>query len=120
MMRPHKIMRIAILSSGSGWHVQDLQRAARELGHEASSIDFRQVQASSGFEADSFEGFDAALVRTMPPGSLEQVVFRMDILHRLQARGLAGLNPATAVEACVDKYLATAKLERAGLQVPPR
>jgi ribosomal protein S6--L-glutamate ligase len=55
----------------------------------------------------------------MPPGSLEQVVFRMDVLHRLQARGVAILNPPAAVEACVDKYLATAKLEAAGLLVPP-
>ena len=64
-------------------------------------------------------GFDAVLVRTMPPGSLEQVVFRMDLLHRLQARGVRVLNPPRAVEICVDKYLATACLEAAGLRVPP-
>ena len=55
----------------------------------------------------------------MPPGSLEQVVFRMDLLHRLQARGVRVLNPPRAVEICVDKYLATALLEAAGLRVPP-
>src|SRR5262249_30427728 len=54
-----------------------------------------------------------------PPGSLEQVVFRMDLLHRLQARGVIVVNPPAAVEACVDKYLATARLEAAGLRVPP-
>ena len=32
---------------------------------------------------------DAVLVRTMPPGSLEQVVFRMDVLARLAAAGHA-------------------------------
>jgi ribosomal protein S6--L-glutamate ligase len=55
----------------------------------------------------------------MPPGSLEQVVFRMDVLHRLQARGIPVLNPPAAVETCVDKYLASARLEAAGLRVPP-
>ena len=55
----------------------------------------------------------------MPPGSLEQVVFRMDLLHRLQARASRVLNPPRAVEICVDKYLATARLEAAGLPVPP-
>jgi ribosomal protein S6--L-glutamate ligase len=55
----------------------------------------------------------------MPPGSLEQVVFRMDLLHRLQSRGLAVLNPPAALETCVDKYLASARLEQAGLRVPP-
>ena len=69
--------------------------------------------------AGSLAGFDAVLVRTMPPGSLEQVVFRMDLLHRLQARGVRVLNPPRAVEICVDKYLATALLEAAGLRVPP-
>src|SRR5207248_10840341 len=64
-------------------------------------------------------GFDAAVVGTMPPGSLEQVVFRMDVLHRLEARGVPVLNPPRALEACVDKYLATARLGAAGLPVPP-
>jgi ribosomal protein S6--L-glutamate ligase len=55
----------------------------------------------------------------MPPGSLEQVVFRMDVLHRLQGRGIRVLNPPAAIETCVDKYLASARLEAAGLRVPP-
>jgi ribosomal protein S6--L-glutamate ligase len=55
----------------------------------------------------------------MPPGSLEQVVFRMDVLHRWQEEGVTVLNPPRAVEVCVDKYLATARLWAAGLPVPP-
>jgi RimK family alpha-L-glutamate ligase len=112
-------MRIAILSGGDGWHVHDLQRAAVEQNHEAVAVDFRKVSAGLGGAADSLAGFDAVLVRTMPPGSLEQVVFRMDVLHRLQGRGVAILNPPAALEACVDKYLASARLEGAGLPVPP-
>lgn len=111
-------MRIAILSAGNGWHVRDLQRAAQERGHEGVAVDFRRVSAGVATPADSLAGFDAVLVRTMPPGSLEQVVFRMDVLHRLQAQGVTVLNPPAAVEACVDKYLATARLHAAGLPVP--
>jgi ribosomal protein S6--L-glutamate ligase len=55
----------------------------------------------------------------MPPGSLEQVIFRMDALHRLEGAGVRVLNPPRAVEICVDKYLATACLAAAGLPVPP-
>jgi ribosomal protein S6--L-glutamate ligase len=112
-------MRIAILSAGSGWHVRDLQRAAILLNHETAAVDFRKVQAGLGAGTDSLTGFEAVLVRTMPPGSLEQVIFRMDVLHRLQAHGVRVLNPPAAVEACVDKYLASARLEAAGLRVPP-
>jgi ribosomal protein S6--L-glutamate ligase len=112
-------MRIALLSAGGGWHVRDLQRAAARHGHEAMAIDFRRLSASVAHEPDALAGYDAVLVRTMPPGSLEQVVFRMDLLHRAQARGVAVLNPPRAVETCVDKYLATEHLEAAGLRVPP-
>lgn len=118
-MQVDLFMRIAILSSGSGWHVRDLQRAATMLGHEAIAVDFRRLHAGVAIEADPLRDFDGVVVRTMPPGSLEQVVFRMDLLHRLQMRGVAVLNPPTAVEVCVDKYLACARLEAAGLRVPP-
>ena len=114
-------MRIALLSAGDGWHVRDLQRAAAALGHDAVAVDFRRTTAVVGTPdpAGSLAGFDGVIVRTMPPGSLEQVVFRMDLLHRLQAAGVRVLNPPRAVEICVDKYLATALLEAAGLRVPP-
>src|SRR5579884_2976589 len=104
-------MRIALLSAGDGWHVRDLQRAAAQQGHEAIAVDFRRLSAAVAHGTEALAGFDAVLVRTMPPGSLEQVVFRMDLLHRAQVRGLAVLNPPRAVETCVDKYLATASLE---------
>jgi RimK family alpha-L-glutamate ligase len=112
-------MRFAILSAGAGWHVRDLQRAAALLQHEACAIDFRRVSAAVAGAHNPLACFDGILVRTMPPGSLEQVVFRMDVLHRLQAAGIRVLNPPAAVEACVDKYVTSARLEAAGLRVPP-
>jgi ribosomal protein S6--L-glutamate ligase len=118
-------MRIAVLSAGDGWHVRDLRRAAATLGHAAEPVDFRRLSAGVALGAAPGEalrfldGFDGVLVRTMPPGSLEQVVFRMDLLHAAAARGVRVLNPPRAVEACVDKYLASARLAAAGLPVPP-
>ncbi len=112
-------MRIAVLAGGDGWHVRDLRRAAAALGHEAAAVDFRGVAAGVAAGPEPLAGFDAVLVRTMPPGSLEQVVFRMDVLHRLRARGVPVVNPPAAVEACVDKYLAAARLHAAGVAVPP-
>src|SRR5687767_1898269 len=46
LLRNDRRMRIAILSFGVGWHVRDLVRAAKQLGHEATPIDFRKIQAS--------------------------------------------------------------------------
>jgi RimK family alpha-L-glutamate ligase len=111
-------MKIAVLSSGNGWHVRDLQRAAASMGHVADPIDFRHVTASIP-STTSLSAYDAVIVRTMPPGSLEQVVFRMDVLHQLEASGRRVLNPPRALEVCVDKYLASARLDAAGLPTPP-
>src|SRR5438552_8493263 len=108
-------MRIGILGAESGWHVRDLQRAARALGHEAFAIDFRRIGANI-HGPSGLSSFDRMMVRTMPPGSLEQVIFRMDVLQRLEAEGIPILNPPRAVEICVDKYLASARLAAAGLR----
>lgn len=113
-------MRIAIISYGrDGWHVRDLLRAAAELGCTADAVDFRRMYAGVGGPTSMLADYQAVLVRTMPPGSLEQVVFRMDALHRLQASGVLVLNPPTVLETCVDKYVTTARLAAAGLPVPP-
>src|SRR5262245_4873252 len=111
-------MRLMVLSSGSGWHVRDLRRAADARGHVVAIRDFRSVFAGVNSRADAFAETDAIVVRTMRPGSLEQVVFRMDVLHRAQARGVRVLNAPAALETCIDKYLATAKLAAAELPVP--
>jgi ribosomal protein S6--L-glutamate ligase len=111
--------RIAVLSGGQGWHVRDLCRAAEQQGHVTSVIDFRQVSAGIGTAPNDLFSHDAIVVRTMPPGSLEQVVFRMDVLHRAKAKGVTVLNPPLALETCIDKYLSCARLEASSLRVPP-
>jgi ribosomal protein S6--L-glutamate ligase len=58
------------------------------------------------------------LVRGVPAGGLEPIVFRMDALYRLATAGVRVVNAPKAIEACVDKYLATARLSAAGLPVP--
>lgn len=117
-------MRFAVLAAPDSWYLRDLQRAA-EGRHEVTPICFSEIAASLGDSSACFSGehdlcaFAAVLVRTMPPGSLEQVVFRMDVLGRLEAAGCTVINPPRAIEAAVDKYLASAKLAAAGLATPP-
>jgi ribosomal protein S6--L-glutamate ligase len=111
-------MKLAILAAGTGWHAQDLLRAASERGHQATILDFRRVHTGVTSSGHTPGPADAVIVRTMPPGSLEQVVFRMNVLHRWQASGTRVLNPPSALETCIDKYLATAKLAAAGMLVP--
>jgi len=118
-------MRFAILCNPDSWYLGDLRRAAAER-HEILQVHFRDLVSGIGGSQTSvsarplgdLSSLDALLVRTMPPGSLEQVVFRMDALGRLEATGAVVVNPARAVEAAVDKYLTSAKLQAAGLLTP--
>jgi len=118
-------MNFAILTSPNSWYLRDLERAAHTR-HRIQAISFTQLNARlvAGdcrveSNAARLEDFDAVLVRTMPPGSLEQVVFRMDLLARLVSSGTGVFNSPRAIEVAVDKFLALAKLEAAGLPIPP-
>lgn len=117
-------MRFGILCSEDSWYFRDLRRAAGN-DYQLTSLAFDRLLASVDDASNSvvsaehqLSSFDAVLVRTMPPGSLEQVVFRMDVLGRLEAAGVTVVNRPRAVEAAVDKYLSLAKMRRAGLPVP--
>jgi len=64
------------------------------------------------------EELNALIIRPIGRGSLEEIVFRMDILYRLQRLGLYVINPPEAIEHCVDKYDILAILEENGIPVP--
>ena len=66
----------------------------------------------------SFDQFDAVLIRTMPPGSLEQVIFRMNAIHLYERSGGLVLNCARSIEIAVDKYLSLGLLAQDDLPVP--
>lgn len=61
---------------------------------------------------------DAVLVRPIGRGSLEEIIFRMDLLRRLERSGLLIVNPPASIERSVDKYWALTILEEHGLPVP--
>lgn len=130
-------VQIGILGQSSGWHAKRLVEAAGQQGHVAVAIDYQSLvgsfnsshdpssnvageHRSQNLRASNVElfDFDRMIVRSVPAGSLEQVIFRVDALHRLEVHGVRVLNPARAIEACVDKYLASARLHEAGLPIP--
>ncbi|MCA9199190.1 MAG: RimK family alpha-L-glutamate ligase [Planctomycetales bacterium] len=114
-------MKIAFLGSNDSWYLRDLQRAA--MGDfELTALPFSELATSSDgtvySNGQALTDFDAVLVRTMPPGSLEQVVFRMDALHKLERLGQLVVNSAKSLEYAIDKFVTTDLLQQAGLAVP--
>ena len=58
-------------------------------------------------------------VRGVPGGTLEQLIFRLNILHALHDLGVTVYNAPRAIEKTVDKPLTSLLLSRAGLPTPP-
>jgi ribosomal protein S6--L-glutamate ligase len=117
-------MRLALLGDPHGWHLQQLVRAAVGRGHEPSIVAWPTVTASLGGTAGEHHGppelaaADTVIVRTMPAGSLEEVILRMDILGRIAATGTRVINHPRSLEVAIDKYLSLARISAAGLPVP--
>ena len=125
-------MKIGVLAAENSWHFQDLKRAAAMFNAcEVHSLSFERLAGSVGSndgprfasgQSDlrrlDLQMFDRLLVRTMPSGSLQQIIFRMDLLNRLEAAGTRVINAPRAMEISVDKYLSLAILADAGMAVP--
>ncbi|MEE2675584.1 MAG: RimK family alpha-L-glutamate ligase [Planctomycetota bacterium] len=122
-------MNIAVLGNPNSWYLADLQRAANKYCSQRikfQALPFSTIQA--GITNDTigelssaeraFHEFDCLLIRTMPPGSLEQVIFRMNALHLFERSGGLVLNCARSIEIAVDKYLSLGLLAEAKLPVP--
>jgi RimK family alpha-L-glutamate ligase len=113
-----------ILASREGWHTQELTRALTARGHSWDLVPYEGLTASLGGRpglrsgAAELDRADVVLPRIIPAGSLEQIVFRMDALHRLSERGIRVVNPARAIERTVDKFWTSALLEQCGLPTP--
>ena len=69
-------------------------------------------------DVDVLKDLNALIIRPIGRGSLEEVVFRMDLLYRLERLGFYVVNPPEAIEHCVDKYDLLAILEDNGVPVP--
>jgi RimK family alpha-L-glutamate ligase len=117
-------VRVAVLAARSGWHTEQLERAAATRGHVAQVLPYEGLVASIGKvpglrsrEAE-LDGMDLVLARIIPSGSLEQIIFRVDALHRLEDRGIKVVNSPRAIERTVDKFWTSALLEQCGIPTP--
>ena len=117
-------MKIAILGKQKTWYTRALQTAFKVRGIEAPCFPVTSLVGSTGSKSrlsignESLEDYQAVLVRSIPGGSLEQIIYRMDALHRLENVGVRILNSPSAIERGVDKYYTLTLMEDEGLPVP--
>jgi len=120
--------RTFILADPNAWHSQQLHAAFQARGIEPQYASVPHLQARLAAPAGSEDGVwagsrclreaDLVLVRDVPGGSLEQIIYRMDVLHQLEDSGVRVVNRPGAIEKMVDKYYTSSLLSRAGLVVP--
>jgi RimK family alpha-L-glutamate ligase len=117
-------LRIAVLAARAGWHTHELERAAAERGHQLTVLPYEglvaQIGPASGLRSRKTEldSTDVVLGRIIPSGSLEQIIFRVDALHRLEDRGTRVVNSPRAIERTVDKFWTSTLLEQCGIPTP--
>lgn len=117
--------KIGIFTSNENdWNVRQLKSEIerREIECACFPIDALVARISGepriSCKGHDLEKFNALIVRWVPKGSAEQIVFRMDALHRLENLGVRVFNPASAIEKCADKFYACSLLEDAGIPTP--
>lgn len=124
--------RVAILGEPTGWHATRLATAIAARGPVVDIVPWHRLSAGLAVPAAKGEtigpaavaGADLVVVRGMPGGSrpeqrLEEVIFRMNLLGRITARGGRVINNPRALEVAIDKHLALCQIAEAGLAVPP-
>ncbi len=119
-------MKFGIVTRNSGvWSVMQLKQALADHNVQHVCFTLPQVVARVGYgplltvaKTDLAKELNAMIIRPIGKGSLEEIVFRMDTLYRLQRSGLLIINPPEAIEHCSDKYDVLAILEENGIKVP--
>ncbi len=110
-------MRIGILGTPDSPYVLQLLRTAQTHFPQVRADVLRFVDLQIGTNIQ--QAYDALIVRSMPIGSLEQVIFRMDCLQAWHSRGVPIHNPPRSLEIAIDKWLCLQRLMDSGVAVPP-
>lgn len=122
-MNPRRPLRITIVGDPRGWHVRRIAETAVARGHQARLVRWTELGTivATGDEAilpAAVAESHGIVVRGMPGGGLEEVIFRMNLLGRLARIGIGVVNPPRSLEVAIDKHLSLAEIASAGLPVP--
>ncbi len=120
------LLKIGITTRNmESWSSTQLREALTKRGVPHECFTFPKLVACLGQkpyfkvnDVDVLEELDAIIIRPIGRGSLEELVFRMDMLYKLERHGFLVINPVEAIEHCVDKYDVLALLEDNGVPVP--
>lgn len=109
----------------NSWCSSRLRRAFLANGVKPFPFSFRDISVSLGGEerfyvrgGDLVKRVSAILVRPIGRGSLEEIVFQLDVLHGLEEHRVPIVNNPDAIEVTADKYRILSLLRLNGLPIP--
>jgi RimK family alpha-L-glutamate ligase len=117
-------MKVAIIGKVGAWYTKSLQSAFQLRDVEVPCFPITWLTSSLGTQTklavakESLNDYDAVIIRAIPGGSLEQVIYRVDALHCLENSGVRVINSPSAIEHGVDKYYTLALMQGEGIPVP--
>ncbi|MHC3129292.1 MAG: RimK family alpha-L-glutamate ligase [Candidatus Bathyarchaeota archaeon] len=119
-------MKIGIMTRDQdGWCSTQLRKAMKKQNVTPICFSYRQVIGRVNYtpeasvnEIDILQDLDALITRPIGRGSLEEILFRMNLLQKLERLGLLIINPPLAIERSVDKYCSLTLFQENGLPVP--
>ena len=119
-------MRVGIITRNEdSWCGRRLRKAFEDAGSTVCFLTFQDLVARitgktivSSNNLDLISELSALFVRPIGRGSLDEIVFQLDLLHTFSERGIPVVNSPSAIERAVDKYRALELLGSAGVHVP--
>ncbi|MEM4311790.1 MAG: RimK family alpha-L-glutamate ligase [Nitrososphaerales archaeon] len=120
------MVRIGVLTRNpNSWCSSKIIEAIKELNAEAFPFYFSHIIAKIGFEdgiiakgLNLYKALDSLIVRPIGRSSLDEAIFRLDILYKLEREGLKIINPPKAIERALDKFHTLCLLKENHIRVP--
>ncbi len=120
-------MNIGIITRNpNGWPSARLRESIESLGHRAFPFSFRDIVSVIGEDGPRFvvndidivRDLSAVIVRPFGRVSLDQAIYRIDLLYAIHDLGIPVFNKPSAIEKCVDKFRALYTLHIHGIPIP--
>jgi len=119
-------LKIGVLTKNpESWHSKQIEKAIVKNNAEPFFFRFTEIVAKIeknlqvyAKNTNIIKEVPAILIRPIGRGSLEEIIFRLDVLHSLERFGVLIINPPKSIEISVDKYYSLSLLKQSGVPVP--
>jgi RimK family alpha-L-glutamate ligase len=109
----------------NGWCSIQLRKAIEKKNITPIIFEYREIIGRINYlpeasvkKVNILKDLDGMITRPIARGSVEELFFRMDLLHKLERQGLLIINPPLAIERAVNKYSSLNLFQESGLPVP--